>query len=250
MGHPKYEIFNLQSSACLPDGQVFNEKQKTKKQKREPIIELDGEEIGNLRVEERARRGLFLANQYPVAIPGLITQSFLWQLYKMKFKMDDLESAATGKLRNKTEKTNNREVMKAEKEMTLLEFRKWLEVQAEVLDLDRVLLKRGLNDGFSGGEKKKLEVLQMLVCNPKYIILDEIDSGLDVDALRKIAQTVARVAKERKIGVIVITHYARILNYLKPDKVHILGKGKIRESGGWEMVEKVEKEGYQDLKQD
>ena len=128
--------------------------------------------------------------------------------------------------------------------MNVIEFRKWIEVQAKALDLNLELLKRGLNDGFSGGEKKKMEILQMLVSNPKYIILDEIDSGLDVDALKKISMTVAKVAKEKKIGVIIITHYSRVLKYIKVDRVHIMEAGKVKESGDSSLIEKIENSGF------
>ncbi|HCU55360.1 TPA: hypothetical protein DIC29_02835, partial [Candidatus Shapirobacteria bacterium] len=151
------------------------------------------------------------------AVPGLTTFSFLWQIYKNRNK-------------NKTK---------------VVEFRNWLLKQSEVLSLNPELLKRGLNDGFSGGEKKKLEILQMIVSSPKYIILDEIDSGLDVDALKKIAQTVAKIAKEMNIGVLLITHYSRILDYVKADRVHIMREGKMVESGGADLVIKIEKEGYE-----
>ena len=115
---------------------------------------------------------------------------------------------------------------------------------AESLNLNLDLLKRSLNDGFSGGEKKKLEILQMLVFTPKYIILDEIDSGLDVDALKVIAQTVAKFAKKNKIGVLVITHYNRILKYLPADRVIILEKGKIVKTGTGKLALDIEEKGY------
>ena len=178
---------------------------------------IDGTKINDLPPDQRAKLGLFLAMQYPVAIPGLSVFSFLRQIYKLRVGA----------------KTD------------VLDFRKWLQKQAELLDLNPELLKRSLNDGFSGGERKKLEILQMLVFAPKYIILDEIDSGLDIDALKKIALTVDRVARELKIGVVVITHYSRILEYMKPDRVHIFKDGKIAESGDKSLVDKVELIGYQ-----
>lgn len=177
---------------------------------------LEKKDLNELKPDERAKLGLFLASQYPVAVPGLTVNSFLWQVYKKR-----------------NVKTSS-----------LVDFRKWVETQAKMLDLNPDLLKRGLNDGFSGGEKKKLEILQMLVFNPKYLILDEIDSGLDVDALKIIAKTVAKVAKQLKIGVLVITHYQRILKYLEPDKVVVMDNGKIVRSGGIELVEEIEKSGY------
>ena len=180
-------------------------------------IFLDKKNIVKLGPDKRAQMGLFLANQYPVSISGLGINSYLWQVYKK----------------------NNINLM------SLVDFRKYVMELAESLNLNLDLLGRSLNDGFSGGEKKKLEILQMLVISPKYIILDEIDSGLDVDALKIIAVTVAKVAKEKNIGVLVITHYNRILKYLKPDKVIILEKGKIVKTGSGKLAEEIEISGYQ-----
>lgn len=196
VGHPKYEVTGK--------------------------IEVDGQDITEMSPDERAGTGLFLANQYPVAIPGLTVTSFLWQLYK------------------KRNPTNGSGL----KPLSILEFRNWIELQAKALDLKPELLKRGLNDGFSGGEKKKLEILQLLVFNPRYVVLDEIDSGLDVDALQKIAKTMAKVAKEMNIGVLVITHYNRILKYLKADRVIIMDKGKIVREGTAALAEEIEVSGY------
>jgi Fe-S cluster assembly ATP-binding protein len=181
---------------------------------------LEKKDLNELKPDKRAKLGLFLASQYPVAVPGLTVNSFLWQIYKKRITNYELRI------------TN------------VIEFRKWIEKEAKMLDLDPELLKRGLNDGFSGGEKKKMEILQMLVFNPKYLILDEIDSGLDVDALKIIAKTVAKVAKRLKIGVLVITHYQRILKYLEPDKVVVMDNGKIIKTGGIELVEEIENTGY------
>lgn len=188
-------------------------------------IKIDGKEIQDLEPNERAMEGVFLASQYPVAIPGLMVNSFLWQVYKKH---------------NSKQETGN------PNRVSVVEFRQWIGQQAKMLDLNLDLLKRGLNDGFSGGEKKKMEILQMLVFNPKYIILDEIDSGLDVDALKIIAQTVAKVAKKMKIGVVAITHYNRILKYLEPDKVVVLNKGKVVETGNSKLAERIEANGYED----
>ncbi len=184
-------------------------------------ITLDKEEINELSPNERAMSGLFLANQAPVAIPGLGVKSFLWQIYK-KFA--------------------------GEKRMDLMEFREWLDEEADKLQLKKDLLERGLNDGFSGGERKKMEVLQMVLSRPKYIILDEIDSGLDVDALKTIALRVKKMVKENNVGVLVITHYSRILNYLKADQVIIMEKGKVKEKGGMELVRKIEDKGFEEKK--
>ena len=178
---------------------------------------IDKIDVSTLAADERSKRGLFLVNQYPVAIPGLVSKSFLWRLYK---------------------KHNSKSPT------TIVEFRKWIEAQAEGLGLNSDLLDRGLNDGFSGGEKKKMEILQLLVSNPKYVVLDEVDSGLDVDALKKIAKTVAIMAKDLKVGVLLITHYSRILENIKADRVIIMKAGKIEKSGGMELVNEIEKEGF------
>ena len=220
MGHPKYKITNHKK---IPQGdslrsaiskQITNDKSQITK----GAIEIDGVIVDEMKPNERAEMGLFLANQYPAAVSGLGSTSFLWQIYKKK---------------NKDKKISS-----------VVEFRTWIEQQAKALDLNLDLLKRGLNDGFSGGEKKKMEILQMLVSSPKYIVLDEIDSGLDVDALKKIATTVAAVAKAMKIGVIIITHYSRLLKYIKVDRVHIMEAGVIKESGDSSLIETIENSGF------
>jgi len=192
MGHPKYEVV-------------------------EGEMKLDGKVLNEMSPDERANEGLYLANQYPMAIEGLGSSRFLWQLYKKRH---------------------------SGKRSGILEFKKWLALQAEALGLKMELLNRGLNQDFSGGEKKKMEILQMLVFSPKYVILDEIDSGLDVDALEKIARTVAKVAKEMKVGVLVITHYNRILKYLEADKVVVFEEGLVTKRGGPELAVEVEAKGY------
>jgi len=173
-----------------------------------------------LKPEERAHLGIFLANQSPVAIPGLSVNRFLWNLYKVR-------------------------KVESPKSLGVMEFRKWIEKKVENLGIGGELLKRGLNDGFSGGERKKMEILQMLVLEPKLVILDEIDSGLDVDALKRVTQVVVDEVKNRKMAVLVITHYSRILKYLKPDRVAILKAGKIERTGGWELTEEIERDGYE-----
>ncbi len=133
----------------------------------------------------------------------------------------------------------NREII-----VSALELKKTVEMEAEKLHLESELLNRGLNEGFSGGEKKKMEILQMRVLKPKLLILDEVDSGLDIDALATIAKNVAEMVKENKMSVLVITHYQRILNYLSPDSVAVMKDGVIVEVGGKEIVERLEKTGY------
>lgn len=197
-GHPRYQITNYKPQTIK--------------------MEIEGEDMVTMTPEDRSKRGLFLVNQSPMVVTGLIVQSFLWQVYKKH---------------NPSSKT------------TLIDFRKWIVSQAEAIGLEADLLKRGLNDGFSGGEKKKLEIMQLLVSNPKYVILDEVDSGLDVDALKKIAQTVAGLVKEKKIGVLLITHHAKIFEYLGPDRVVIMGNGIIKKAGGVELIKEVEDMGFE-----
>lgn len=182
---------------------------------------MDGEDILEKSPDERSQAGLFLAFQYPIEIPGVRVQNFLRLAYQARFK--DRED---------------------KKFPSVLAFREHLEKLAEELHVKKELLKRGLNEGFSGGEKKRLEILQMAVLEPKYAILDETDSGLDVDAIKAVAQGVKTIVKKMKTGVIVITHYQRILKYLEPDFVHVLVDGKVVKSGGRELAKELENEGY------
>ncbi|MDH5533135.1 MAG: Fe-S cluster assembly ATPase SufC [Candidatus Pacebacteria bacterium] len=183
-------------------------------------VEMDGKDLLSLDPNERAELGLFLSFQNPVEIPGVRVETFLREAYKARFKDND----------NKIEKA--------------LEFRKYLISLAEKLSINPDLLKRGLNENFSGGEKKRLEILQMAVLKPEFAILDETDSGLDIDALKTVAAGVKMIIEENNTGVLVITHYQRILEYLNPDKVHVMVDGKVVESGDQRIVNKLEKEGY------
>lgn len=196
-GHPEYEI----SSGS--------------------IVEIDGEDILEMSPDERSQKGLFLAFQYPVEIPGVRVQNFLRQAYLARFA-------------DRPEKHFAK----------VLDFRKYLRELAAELKVNPELLERGLNEGFSGGEKKRLEILQMAVLEPKYAILDETDSGLDVDAIKHVSSGVKKVIEKYNTGVVVITHYQRILDYLKPDFVHILDGGRIVEQGGPELARQVDQEGY------
>ena len=184
-------------------------------------IYCEGEEITELEPEERAQKGLFLSFQYPVAIPGVTVANFL---------MTALASLS--------EKGNGRykEIRKT--------FRKDLKKNMELLKIDPAFVTRYLNDGFSGGEKKRMEILQLLALQPKLAIMDETDSGLDIDALKTVSQGVDSYLNPER-AAIVITHYQRILNYLKPHFVHILAKGKIIASGGPELALQLENKGYQ-----
>jgi len=184
---------------------------------------MDGEDILEMSPDERANAGLFLAFQYPIEIPGVKVQNFLRMAYEARFA-------------NQPEK----------KFASVLKFRQHLETLADELQVNKELLKRGLNEGFSGGEKKRLEILQMAVLEPKYAILDETDSGLDIDAIKAVAAGVQKIVAKYHTGILVITHYQRILEYLKPNFVHVLVKGKIVQSGSDELVVKLEKQGYQE----
>jgi len=181
------------------------------------LILLNDVNLLEMSPDERAQAGLFLAFQYPIEVPGVKVLQFLWQVYKVM---------------GKTQVTS------------ILEFRDYLEKLAAELKLNPDLLKRGLNEGFSGGEKKRLEILQMAVMEPKFAILDETDSGLDIDAVKQVAQGVKIIQKRFKTGILLITHYQRILQYLEPDKVHVMKAGKIVESGGNEVANKLEESGY------
>ncbi len=184
-------------------------------------IILDGDNLLEKSPDERAAMGLFLAFQYPVEVPGVKVQNFLRLAYNARFARQPERLFPT-----------------------VLKFREHLTKLADKLQVNPELLKRGLNEGFSGGEKKRVEILQMAVLEPKFAILDETDSGLDVDAIKAVANGVQKIVKEHQTGVIVITHYQRILKYLKPDFVHVMKAGKIVQSGGKELAAKLEKEGF------
>ena len=179
-------------------------------------VELDGASINDLTVDERARAGLFLAMQYPVEVPGVSTANFL---RTAKTAIDGEAS----------------------------KVRTWVkEVNAAMqeLGLDESFTSRSLNEGFSGGEKKRAEIVQLQLLNPKYAILDETDSGLDIDALRVVADGVNRYTAQGDRGVLLITHYTRILNYIKPDFVHVYVDGRVVAAGGPELADKLEETGY------
>ena len=184
-------------------------------------ILIDGESILGLSTDERARKGLFLAFQYPVAIPGVTLANFL------RMAMN---------ARAKTANPND-------KGISLINFRKQLKAKMDLLKMDYSFSSRYLNEGFSGGEKKRAEILQMAMLEPAFAILDETDSGLDIDALRIVSEGVNALAGEN-LGVLVITHYQRMLNYIKPDLVHVMYNGRIVESGGAELALKLEESGY------
>jgi len=184
---------------------------------------LDGQDLLALDADERAKAGLFLAFQYPTSIPGVTVANFL---------------------RHAVSNVRNPDRKEGEELISMREFRKELREQMDVLGMDPEFARRYLNEGFSGGEKKRAEVLQLAMLRPAFAILDETDSGLDIDAVRVVSEGVNKVAEREKTGVLVITHYQRILNYIKPSFVHILFGGRIVEEGGPELVTLLEEQGY------
>jgi Fe-S cluster assembly ATP-binding protein len=178
-------------------------------------VSLDGTSLLGLHVEERAKAGLFLSFQYPVEIPGVSFLHFLRTAY----------AALHGE------------------GLSAKELRTRAEAAMETLGMPKEFLQRSVNEGFSGGEKKRAEIVQLAVLQPKYAILDETDSGLDVDALRTVAAGVQQL--RGTMGVLVITHYSRILTHLQPDAVHVMGDGKIVRSGGADLAQTIEREGYE-----
>jgi len=185
-------------------------------------INYKGKDLKNIPVEQRAQKGIFLAFQYPLEIPGVNTNNFL--------------------------KTSLNSVLKAngEEELDTLSFLKLVKEKSSELGIDEKILSRQLNVGFSGGEKKKNEILQMKILNPNLCILDETDSGLDIDALRIIANGV-NSSRDKNKSFLVITHYQRLLDYIKPDYVHVLSDGKIIKTGCGDLAQELEKTGYKKL---
>jgi Fe-S cluster assembly ATP-binding protein len=195
MGHPNFEV---------TEGQVL----------------FDGEDITEADPDERARAGLFMAFQYPVAIPGVSVAKYLRMVM------------------------NAQRQARGEDEVSLKDFRKAVETAMELMHVPRDFSNRYLNDGFSGGEKKRMEILQLALLNPRLAVLDETDSGLDIDALNTVAHGVNTVATDSDMGVLIITHYQRILHMVTPQFVHIMFEGRIVKEGGPELVEQLEKRGY------
>lgn len=184
-------------------------------------ILLDGESILEAEPDERSRAGMFLAFQYPVSIPGVTLANFLRQAINARMKAADPES----------------------KGISIPQFRRMMKAKMDSLSMDHSFAGRYLNEGFSGGEKKRAEILQMAVLEPKIAVLDETDSGLDIDALRIVADGVSQLSGP-DMGALIITHYQRILNYIKPQYVHIMYSGQVVESGGPDLALKLEDEGY------
>lgn len=185
-------------------------------------VQFVGQDLLDMSAEARAHAGLFLAFQYPVEIPGLSCMNFL------KTALNELRKA------------------RGEAEMSAVDFLKHVKTQAQRMQIDTAFLQRSLNEGFSGGEKKRFEVLQMAILAPRLAILDETDSGLDIDALRIVAEGV-NAFRDPKRSVVLITHYQRLLNYIVPDVVHIMYQGRIVRSGDKTLAQTLEKEGYSGL---
>ncbi|HCZ4358287.1 TPA: Fe-S cluster assembly ATPase SufC [Staphylococcus aureus] len=198
MGHPSYEVTK---------GEVL----------------LDGVNILELEVDERAKAGLFLAMQYPSEITGVTNADFM-------------RSAINAK-------------REEGQEINLMQFIKKLDKNMDFLDIDKDMAQRYLNEGFSGGEKKRNEILQLMMIEPKFAILDEIDSGLDIDALKVVSKGINQMRGEN-FGALMITHYQRLLNYITPDKVHVMYAGKVVKSGGPELAKRLEEEGYEWVKEE
>lgn len=184
-------------------------------------IIFDGQDLLEMEADERSRAGLFLAFQYPVSIPGVTLANFLRQAINARMKAENPDS----------------------KGISIPQFTRLLRSKMDYLSMDHSFAGRYLNEGFSGGEKKRAEILQLATLEPKIAILDETDSGLDIDALRIVAEGVNRL-KGPNLGVLVITHYQRILNYIKPDFVHVMYEGQIVENGGPELALRLEEQGY------
>ncbi|EKO0722540.1 Fe-S cluster assembly ATPase SufC [Staphylococcus pseudintermedius] len=198
MGHPSYEV---------TQGEVL----------------LDGVNVLELEVDERAKAGLFLAMQYPSEITGVTNADFM-------------RSAI-----NAQREEGN--------EINLMQFIKKLDKQMDFLDMDKDMAQRYLNEGFSGGEKKRNEILQLMMLQPKFAILDEIDSGLDIDALKVVSKGINEMRGE-EFGSLIITHYQRLLNYITPDHVHVMYNGIVVKSGGAELAKRLEEEGYEWVKEE
>ncbi|MCC6904373.1 MAG: Fe-S cluster assembly ATPase SufC [Anaerolineae bacterium] len=201
MGHPEYEV---------TAGQII----------------FDGHDLLEMEADERSKLGMFLAFQYPVAIPGVTLANFIRQSINAHRKAKNEHDSG----------------------MPIPEFRRFLKEKMDMLDMDHNFAGRYLNDGFSGGEKKRAEILQMAALEPRIAVLDETDSGLDIDALRIVSEGVNRLYGP-DLGVLVITHYQRILNYIKPQHVHIMLNGQIAESGGPDMALHLEEHGYDWLRE-
>ncbi|GGB36427.1 Fe-S cluster assembly ATPase SufC [Virgibacillus dakarensis] len=198
MGHPKYEV---------TEGSVL----------------LDGQDVLEMEVDERARAGLFLGMQYPSEISGVTTSDFLRSSINARREEGD--------------------------EIPLMKFIKEMDNTLDYLEIDKNMAQRYLNEGFSGGEKKRNEILQLMMIKPEIAILDEIDSGLDIDALKVVSKGINKL-RDENFGCLIITHYQRLLNYITPDVVHVMMQGRVVKSGGPELAQRLEAEGYDWIKEE
>ncbi|WP_236823305.1 Fe-S cluster assembly ATPase SufC [Bhargavaea massiliensis] len=198
MGHPKYEITA-------------------------GTVTLDGEDVLEMEVDERAKAGLFLAMQYPSEISGVTNADFLRSAINAQREEGD--------------------------EVSLMKFIRELDSKMDTLEMDQDMAQRYLNEGFSGGEKKRNEILQLMMLKPKFAVLDEIDSGLDIDALKVVSNGINEMRGEN-FGCLIITHYQRLLNYITPDHVHVMMQGRVVKSGGPELAQKLEAQGYDWIKEE
>jgi Fe-S cluster assembly ATP-binding protein len=189
-------------------------------------ILFDGEDITEAAPDERSRMGLFMAFQYPVSVPGVTVTKYLRMVM------------------------NAHRAQRGEAEISLREFRKTVEAAMELVSVPREFSSRYLNEGFSGGEKKRMEILQLALQQPQIAVLDETDSGLDIDALNVVANGVNTVAKQAGMGVLIITHYQRILHMVEPQRVSVMFDGRIAKEGGPELVAQLEREGYGRLREE
>ncbi|HLG27892.1 MAG TPA: Fe-S cluster assembly ATPase SufC [Paenisporosarcina sp.] len=196
MGHPKYEVTS-------------------------GSVTLDGEDVLEMEVDERAQAGLFLAMQYPSEITGVTNADFIRSAMNSRREEGD--------------------------EISIMKFIREIDSKMEYLEMDQDMAQRYLNEGFSGGEKKRNEILQLMMIQPKFAILDEIDSGLDIDALKVVSNGINQMRGEG-FGCLIITHYQRLLNYITPDKVHVMMQGRVVKTGGPELAHKLEAEGYDWIK--
>jgi len=203
MGHPRYKVTSGE-------------------------VRFDGKDVLAMPVDERARAGLFLAFQYPAAIPGVSVANFLRTAINAR-RAERGTTAAAGERKNT--------------DIPIPQFRKMLQEKTKLLEVDDSFITRSVNDGFSGGEKKRLEMLQMHMFSPKAVILDETDSGLDIDALKVVSQGIEAL-RSPEVGILLITHYERMLRYVTPDFVHVLVDGRIVRTGGRELAAELEAKGY------
>jgi Fe-S cluster assembly ATP-binding protein len=190
---------------------------------------INGQDLLAMEADERARQGVFLAFQAPVAVPGVSVANFLRTAYQARFHSADGKAPDRGQVAG----------------FSVIEFQKRLMGAMKSLKIDPALATRYLNDGFSGGEKKQMEILQMSMLQPQLALLDETDSGLDLDKLQTVGEGAARLAKEHSMGLLVITHYKRLLNYIPPTHAHLLLDGRVVASSGPELVDELESKGYE-----